>query len=113
MDRRTFAQGFALLLLAYQPKRDIPPEQHDLYDESWWNDVADLDGESWMKAVVWWRRNKAWMPKPSEMRAMAAEYAPRQAALPPPLPVLTVTSADIRATFNAARERAAAEREKR
>ena len=103
MDRRTFAQGFALLLLAYQPKRDIPPEQHDLYDESWWRDVADLDGGAWLTAVDWWRRNRAWMPKPSEMRQLADDYRPRVPALPAPSR-LTVTPEQLRAAFRAAQE---------
>lgn len=68
MDSTTFAAGFSQLSLAFSPKRDLPQEQHDLLDETWWRQVRDWDGPCWIEAVAWWIGHKPWMPKVSELR---------------------------------------------
>ena len=68
MDKQTFVTGYGQLSLAYSPKRDLPAEQHDLLDETWWKHVQLWHGPVWLAAVDWWIGHKPWMPKVSELR---------------------------------------------
>lgn len=92
------------LSITFSPKKDLPPEQHDLYDQTWWRHVQQWDGQCWLEAVNWWIGHKPWMPKVAELReAYDAFLGEKQReevrALPPP--VIAPASEDVRRRYRA------------
>jgi hypothetical protein len=93
MTPEEFAQGFVRLSLKWQPKRYLTKQEHDLFDQLWWEQVKEWDGPRFVAAVHWWIGHRSQMPEFPDLRLVYDRLAPSKgasAALPPPIADETV-----------------------